>query len=44
MFNPVANKPHDVENPRGDYVRSTNYEPIRIEDDEGILRHAAVHA
>jgi ectoine hydroxylase len=44
VFNPVANKPHDVENPRGDYVRSTNYEPIRMEDDEGILRHAAVHA
>ena len=44
MFNPVANTPHDVENPRGDYVRSTNFEPIQMEDDEGILSHAAVHA
>jgi ectoine hydroxylase len=44
VFNPVANRPHAVENPRGDYVRSTNFEPIRIEDDGAILSHAAVHA
>ena len=37
VYNPVANRPSDVENPRPDYVRSVNYAPLRIEDDSAIL-------
>jgi ectoine hydroxylase len=40
-FNTVANQPHDVEKPRPDYVRSTNYAPIRAGADDAILRPAA---
>lgn len=40
-YNPVANKPNDVENPRPDYVRSVNFEPLRVEDDSAILRPPA---
>lgn len=38
VYNPVANKPEPVENPRLDYVRSVNFEPIELEDDGAILR------
>ncbi len=41
VFNPVANKPSDVENPRPDYVRSVNWEPIRMGEDEGLLSELA---
>ncbi|SAL62880.1 phytanoyl-CoA dioxygenase [Caballeronia arvi] len=37
-YNRVANRPHDVEKPRGDFVRSTNWAPLPIESDDGILR------
>jgi ectoine hydroxylase len=43
-FNPVANRPHDVENMRPDYVRSRNWEPIRAEEDDAIVRHASAPA
>jgi ectoine hydroxylase len=36
-YNRVANRPHDVEKPRGDFVRSTNWAPLPIERDDGIL-------
>ncbi len=42
VYNPVANKPEDVENPRPDYVRSVNFEPVRVEDDGAILRPTSV--
>ncbi len=32
-FNRVANRPRDVENPRPDYVRSKNWQPIEIGPD-----------
>lgn len=32
-LNRVANRPHDVENPRPDYVRSQNWTPIPVEAD-----------
>jgi ectoine hydroxylase len=28
VYNPVANRPNDVPNPRPDYVRSTNFAPL----------------
>jgi ectoine hydroxylase len=36
-YNRVANRPRDVEKPRGDFVRSTNWAPLPIESDDGIL-------
>lgn len=36
-YNRVANRPLDVEKPRGDFVRSTNWTPLSIESDDGIL-------
>jgi ectoine hydroxylase len=36
-FNRVANRPHDVENPRPDYVRSTNWAPLQVMTDDAIL-------
>ncbi len=44
VYNPVANKPTEVVNPRPDYVRSVNFEPIRPMDDGAILAHAATSA
>ena len=41
VYNPVANKPSDVENPRPDYVRSVNFEPLRAVDDNAILTGSA---
>ena len=32
-FNRVANRPHDVENPRPDYVRSRNWQPMTLGPD-----------
>lgn len=34
VYNQVKNKPDNVENPRPDYVRSTNFEPLRVGGDE----------
>lgn len=39
-YNRVANRPRDVEKPRGDFVRSTNWAPLRIQSDQGILEAA----
>ncbi|SAK77952.1 phytanoyl-CoA dioxygenase [Caballeronia catudaia] len=36
-YNRVANRPREVEKPRGDFVRSTNWAPVPIESDDGIL-------
>jgi ectoine hydroxylase len=36
-YNHCANRPADVENPRPDYVRSTNWQPIQLVDDRAIL-------
>lgn len=40
-FNRVANHPHDVVKPRPDYVRSTNWEPMTLVDDDAILNVSA---
>jgi ectoine hydroxylase len=39
-FNTVENRPADVDNPRPDYVRSRNWEPMTLEPDDGVLRTA----
>jgi ectoine hydroxylase len=36
-YNRVANRPRDVEKPRGDFVRSTNWAPLLIGRDDAIL-------
>jgi len=36
-YNRCANRPHDVEKPRGDFVRSRNWAPLPVESDDGIL-------
>ena len=36
-FNRCANRPTEVENPRPDYVRSRNWEPMALVNDDGIL-------
>ena len=38
VYNPVKNRPLDVEAPRPDYVRSTNFKPLDVGSDE-ILDH-----
>ncbi len=43
-FNTVANRPADVENPRPDYVRSQNWRPMQLGDDDGVLNSASVPA
>lgn len=44
VYNQVANRPNDVENPRPDYVRSVNFEPLRIEDDTALRAPLPVEA
>jgi ectoine hydroxylase len=39
-YNRVANRPRDVENPRGEFTRSMNWAPVPIEDDRAILAGA----
>ncbi|NMH95738.1 phytanoyl-CoA dioxygenase family protein [Pseudonocardia acidicola] len=34
VYNRVANRPRDVQNPRPDYVRSTNFAPLEPGDDD----------
>jgi len=41
VYNPVANKPRDVPNPRPDHTRSTNFAPLKMVGDDAILRAAA---
>ena len=43
-YNTVANRPVDVEKPRPDYVRSTNWKPLRQVADDAIVRAAMVPA
>lgn len=43
-FNTVKNRPADVENPRPDYVRSRNWEPMVLEADNRILADSTVPA
>ena len=38
VYNCVANHPLDVANPRPDYVRSTNWAPLRVESDDMLAR------
>ena len=39
-YNQVANHPHEVENPRPDYVRSRNWTPLELMPDDAILAAA----
>ena len=39
-YNQVANHPHEVENPRPDYVRSLNWTPLDLMPDDAILAAA----
>ena len=39
-YNQVANHPHEVENPRPDYVRSLNWNPLELMPDDAILATA----
>jgi ectoine hydroxylase len=42
VYNPVANRPANVEKPRPDYVRSTNFVPLQLGSDDILnQRHAA---
>jgi ectoine hydroxylase len=34
VYNQVANRPVDVPNPRPDYVRSTNFAPLKLGADD----------
>ncbi len=43
-FNRVANHPADIENPRPDYVRSQNWQPMTLEPEDGILQSVSVPA
>jgi len=43
-YNRCTNRPHDVEKPRGDFVRSRNWEPLPLESDDGILTCERVEA
>ncbi len=40
-YNTVANRPADVENPRPDYVRSRNWTPLALVDDQAIIETVA---
>ena len=43
-YNRTANRPHDVENPRPDHVRSRNWTPLTLAPDDAILATALAHA
>ena len=43
-YNTCANRPHDVEKPRPDYVRSVNWKPLVTAADDGILKAALAPA
>jgi ectoine hydroxylase len=43
-YNTVTNRPHDVENPRPDYVRSRNWTPLQLLDDDAITASAELAA
>ncbi len=44
VYNPVANRPTDVDDPRPDYVRSRNFAPLRVEDDAAIVQRSAAES
>jgi ectoine hydroxylase len=37
-YNPVANRPHDVEKPRADWVRSRNWTPLRQSAEDSVVK------
>ena len=43
-YNTCANRPMDVEKPRPDYVRSTNWTPLRQVADDAMVKAAMVPA
>jgi ectoine hydroxylase len=43
-YNTVANRPHDVETPRPDYVRSRNWTPLALVPDDALRAAAATFA
>jgi len=43
VYNPVANRPADVEKPRPDYVRSTNFAPLQSGSDDILNQPHTVH-
>jgi len=43
-FNPCANRPEDVPNPRPEYVRGTCWEPLELGPDTGVLDASPVAA
>ena len=43
-YNRVANHPKEVENPRPDYVRSQNWQPMTLEPEDAILRSTVIPA
>lgn len=43
-YNPTANRPKDVDDPRPDYVRSRNWAPLPLMPDDAILTAAAAAA
>jgi ectoine hydroxylase len=43
-YNHCANRPADVEKPRPDYVRSRNWRPMELVDDDAILATERVAA
>jgi ectoine hydroxylase len=42
VFNPVANRPRAVRNPRPDYVRSTNVATLTVGSDDLCVEEAAL--
>ncbi len=43
-YNTVANHPHDVENPRPDYVRSRNWTPLKLAAENAVLEAGLARA
>ena len=41
-FNKCANRPDTVDNPRPDFVRSTNWTPLRLSSNDSIIDHAKI--
>lgn len=43
-YNTCANRPLDVEKPRPDYVRSLNWKPLELVDDDWVMKHTMATA
>ena len=41
-FNKCANRPDTVDNPRPDFVRSTNWSPLKLSSNDSIIDHAKI--